>query len=311
MALAAEERVPLCPITGEPAKRRVQWLYPKTLTLLWRYSFGVDVARFVRGIERFGLWESPVGLMFFDPLIAGDGEFYHTFYRRIDAHERLSGGRVMRPEFVAAAAFVTPGMAVLDVGCGEGGFQPYVPSAQYCGLDTNFGGKRPLVLAETIEEHAKRLPAHYDVVCSFQVAEHVTDPLAFVRAMRDALKPGGLLLLGVPFWPTPLTAIPNFVLNAPPHHLTWWSEQALRALCDKLGLECREIRPVPVGTHSRIIHWMARFAPRHRGERYFRTAWSWHLGLLWSYLAGSIADRLLTVPPDAPVSEILLIARKP
>jgi len=311
MALVGEMRIPLCPITGLPAKRRVQWLYPKTLTLLWRYSVGVDIARLVRGVERFGLWESPVGLMFFDPPIAGDGEFYRAFYRRVGAHELLSGKRVARAEFTAAAAFVAPGMAVLDVGCGEGGFQLYVPNSDYCGLDINFGGKRPGLLAETVEEHAERLPAHYDVVCSFQVAEHVIDPLSFMRAMRDALKPGGILFLGVPFWPTPMTAIPNFVLNAPPHHLTWWSENALRALCDRLGLECREIRLVPVGPHSRLIHWMARFAPKQREERFFHAAWASYLGLLWSYLAGSVADRWLKVPPDAPSSEILLIARKP
>jgi hypothetical protein len=31
-----------------------------------------------------------------------------------------------------------------------------------------------------------------------------------------------------------VTEIPNFVLNEPPHHLSWWNEDALRVLADRL-----------------------------------------------------------------------------
>ncbi len=35
--------IPLCPVTGEPATRLVQWVSGSLLTDLWRYEFGVDV----------------------------------------------------------------------------------------------------------------------------------------------------------------------------------------------------------------------------------------------------------------------------
>ena len=47
------ENVPLCPITGQPAARRVQWLYSTMLMPLWRWGGGVDIARLLAGIERF------------------------------------------------------------------------------------------------------------------------------------------------------------------------------------------------------------------------------------------------------------------
>lgn len=304
------ESVPICPITGEPG-RWVQWLPTRTLRWLWRVGFHANVDRLVGDLPRLGLWESPSGLMFFDPPIAGDRKFYDDVYTAFGMHERLSGEGVVRPDFVYAARWLLPGMKVLDVGCGEGGLQHSLPGVDYWGLDMNFGGKRPQILSETIAEHAVRLPNHYDAVCAFQVAEHVADPLGFVRDLLKALKPGGQLLVSVPLWPAPVTAIPNFLLNAPPHHLSWWNERALRALCDRLGLTCCEVWPVPPGRSSAIHYWMGRFAPKIGGGKYFRWHYPWLFALLWSYLAGSVANKLLPIPPGAAGSEILLVAQKP
>ncbi len=303
------DSVPRCPITGEPS-RWVQWVSTKALQRVWHFSFGVDVGHLIGGLPRFGLWESPAGLMFFDPPIAGDRQFYQDFYGSFRFHDRLSGAGVARPDFVFTAARLKPGMKVLDVGCGEGGFRRSLPDVDYCGLDMNFGGQQQPILAETIEQHAARLPDHYDAVCAFQVAEHTPDPLAFVGAMVRALKPGGLLIMSVPLWPAPVTAIPNWAINAPPHHLSWWNERALRALSDRLDLTCREIWPVPASPHSSVIYWMGRFAPRIGDGKYFRWRYRWHGALLWSYLAGSLADKILPLPANACGSEILMVAQK-
>jgi SAM-dependent methyltransferase len=300
-----------CPITGEPAKRLLQTLDRTFLTDLWRYTFGIDISVVTNGVATFALWESSAGLVFFDPPLEGDREFYRAFYERIGAHGRLAGPAAVRPEFELAATFIPGGARLLDVGCGEGGFQRFVPGTDYTGLDPHFGGNNPCVLPQSIESHAAIHPGHYDVVCSFQAVEHVSDPLAFTRAMTAALRPGGLFLLGVPCWPSPMVAIPNFVINAPPHHLSWWNATALRALCAQLGLRCRRIEPVPVSSSGRIIYWMGRLAPKLGGDQYFRPTASWHLGLLWSYLAGTCANALFSPPPNAAASEILLVAEKP
>jgi SAM-dependent methyltransferase len=309
--LETATRIPSCPITGAPAKRLVQTLDRSLLIDLWRFSFGVSVASTIKDVASFALWESPAGLMFFDPPVAGGGDFYRAFYDRIAAHDRLAGPSASRPEFALAASFIANGARLLDVGCGEGGFRRFVPAADYTGLDLHFGGQSPSILAEPIEGHAATHPGYYDVVSSFQVIEHVSQPLAFARAMAAALRPGGLFLLGVPCWPSPMISIPNFMINAPPHHLSWWNERALRALCAQLGLRCRQVEPVGVNSGAAIVYWMGRLAPNFGGDRYFKDAWSWHLGLLWSYLAGACANAVLSPPANAAPLEILLVAEKP
>ena len=39
---AAAEATPLCPVTGKPAVRLVQWVVSRLLVDLWRIAFGVD-----------------------------------------------------------------------------------------------------------------------------------------------------------------------------------------------------------------------------------------------------------------------------
>jgi 2-polyprenyl-3-methyl-5-hydroxy-6-metoxy-1,4-benzoquinol methylase len=300
---------PPCPITGEPPRRLIQWVPAGFLNALWRHTFRVDAARVTRGIARFGLWESRAGLVYFDPMLAGDREFYRDLYAKIGAHEALSDAT--RPEFRMVAAAAAPGTKLLDVGCGEGGLSGHLRGVDYVGLDLHFGGARPNVRAETIEQHAAAHPAAYDLVCSLQVVEHVADPLAFVAAMLKALKPGGRLLLGVPCWPSPMTALPNFALNAPPHHLTWWNEAALRALCTRLGLACRKVEAVPHGEHTALIYWMSRFIPDFHSSEHFRSDWRWNWSLRLAYLLARFASAVRRVPASAPAMELLLVAEKP
>ena len=83
-----------------------------------------------------------------------------------------------------------------------------------------------------LREHAVSHPEEYDAVCAFHAIEHVADPLGFARDLVKCVRPGGRLCIVVPSRTSPLTEIPNFVLNAPPHHLSWWDEGALRAVAD-------------------------------------------------------------------------------
>lgn len=312
--MSATPAPPPCPIMGQPAKRLVQSISARLLAALWRYSMGVEIRPLIAGIRRFHLWESPCGLAFFDPMLPGDTSFYRDFYRRIAAHERLSQNDTGRPEMQLAARPVRPGARVLDVGCGHGTFAAYVPEARYVGLDPHFAGVAPHgrdIRAETIEQHAAAMPGSYDVALALQVIEHVTDPVGFARSLVVTLKPGGVLQIGVPSWPSELTAIPNFVLNAPPHHLTWWTEDALRALATRLGLETEAVLPIPPPRYTGLVSWMARLAAQREPDVFFKASWRWHAALAWGWAAGSVLDKLFGAPATAQPHGLLLVARKP
>ena len=103
--------------------------------------------------------------------------------------------RGMRREIDRLAGMIaTPGVSVLDFGCGT---EPYAPlftarGTQYTGAD--FGG-----VAEVDVDESGRLvdvsDASFDVVVSFQVLEHVRDLDTYFAEARRVLRPGGRLLL--------------------------------------------------------------------------------------------------------------------
>lgn len=304
--------VPPCPITGAPAIRCIERLDTTFLTALWYFCGRVDVGPLLMPAGTIRLWESPTGLAFFHPPVDGDPTFYQSFYKRISAHEKLAGPQTVRREFQKAATHVPDGGRVLDVGCGEGGFRHYVPRATYTGLDPNFAAEDATgtILDETVDAHGRRVGPIYDVVCAFQVLEHVSDPLRFAKAMAACVKPGGLVLIGTPFWPSPITTVPNLVLNAPPHHLTWWTQNALEVLAREIGCRAEAVHPVGMDRHDSLIHWMVKMSPVRCRDRFFRFNWSWLASLAFAYAAGSLLDRWLPLPKSAPANTLLLAARK-
>ncbi|MGH6849803.1 MAG: class I SAM-dependent methyltransferase [Methylocella sp.] len=292
-----QEYAPACPVTGLPAVRHVQWVTARLLADLWRIVYKTDARPSFRGVERFGLWESPAGLYFFDPPLEGDRAFYVQFYARVQ-ELKLCSGQTIRHEFLMAARRIEAGARVLDVGCGFASFRSCLPEAVYTGLDPHFaeGSTAGGVRNETLAQHLVAHAGSYDAVCAFQVLEHVKAPAALFAQMVQAAKPGGLIFVGVPHVPSALTRIPNFVMNAPPHHLTWWTKSALVELAKGANAVIDDIARVPWGSNDSLIYWVGRCTPVKCTGPYFRGAWSWHAAAALGLLGGPLAHRLLGTP---------------
>ncbi|MBV8106345.1 MAG: class I SAM-dependent methyltransferase [Hyphomicrobiales bacterium] len=310
----SQEAAPLCPVTGRPAVRRVQWVTTRLLVDLWRIVFGTDARTSLAGVDRIGLWESPTGLYFFDPPVEGDQAFYGEFSARLK-RRRLFTDETVREEFLIAARHIPFGARVLDVGCGQGNFRQCVPHADYTGLDPHVaeGSGAGGVRGETLAEHLVGRAASYDAVVCFQVIEHVRDPKALFAEIVEAAKPGGLIFIGVPHVPSALTRIPNFPINAPPHHLTWWSKTALAELARSAGAIVESVNNVPWGQEDGRIFWIERCSPIKCSDVYFRGALAWHASALIGHGLGSIAFRLLGAPKTTTDEGggLLMIARRP
>lgn len=186
---------------------------------------------------------------------AGDG----AFYERLQEHDWYY--QTAKPEYAFAATHVPKDAKVLEVGCGSGAFSNYLPrSASYRGLEFNDAAVMKSTSAGldvrklSLAQEAATNPASYDVVCHFQVLEHVTDPSAFLRDSVAALKPGGSLIFAVPSEDSFLGLAESNWLNMPPHHLTRWSDTCLRHTIATLNLKLAALWHEPVAEYHQVWH---------------------------------------------------------
>ncbi len=157
---------------------------------------------------------------------------------------------------------------ILDIGCGHGAFLSTMRSAgwEVLGLDVCEAGlsaarRRGIPVRHAMVEDMARDPAAFDAVTAFYVIEHLTDPLGFLRACRDVLRPGGTLYLRFPET-TPLKDllarlnIPNRLHDAPFHALDF-SPRAMRNALARAGFINVRIRvggfTVPVKSRDRFL----------------------------------------------------------
>jgi 2-polyprenyl-3-methyl-5-hydroxy-6-metoxy-1,4-benzoquinol methylase len=223
-----------CPIWPDSPTELVDSIPSDNLIWLYRNTFGIDISDEVptAGISLFRNLETD--FCFFSPLTAGSAEFYKKLYSKL-------GYVADKDEYGWASGFVPPGANVLDVGCGFGNFSNYVGHAKFTGIEPNEESvaqarKRGLdVECGSIEDIAQR-GYRFDVVTTFQVLEHVEDPLGFFRSCLNVLKPGGLFIVSVPNLNGYLGARENTPLNLFPHHLTWWSLRSLNRMGNDNGL---------------------------------------------------------------------------
>ncbi len=190
------------------------------------------------------------GLEWFAPAIPGNSQFYGELMRSTPYI-------VDRWEFAVVAATVTTTDHVVDLGCGDGALirriAPQVGRA--IGVDTNEDPIQRLradgyeASNEAFASFAGRESHAFDVVCAFQVAEHLEDLDLLLAPARALLHPNGKLFLSVPDRDRPGRA-PLEPLDLPPHHLSRWSQPQLEALARHGGLSLeRVLRSPPTYGH--------------------------------------------------------------
>lgn len=193
-------------------------------------------------------------LRFFHPPRPGSEAFYQA------CQELESYYPQEKPEFAFARAQIERRHRVLEVGCGRGAFGTGLDVTEYVGLEfspTAAEQARAMglhVTNEDVETHSANRPEAYDVVCAFQVLEHVADPASFVRACIRALRIGGQLIVSMPSVDSFAASVSNFALDLPPHHLTRWNDSCLRAVGRLFPLDLRQIWHEPLQpVHRRVF----------------------------------------------------------
>ncbi len=143
----------------------------------------------------------------------------------------------LREEFVAESFSIHGKKSrLLDLGCGV---KPFLPVYQnYCessiGIDvvqTSHGTE----MVDMIYD-GKKIPfpdGEFDYVFSTEVMEHVPEPKDFLKEIHRVLKPGGVLILTVPFM------VP---LHEEPYDFYRYTKHALKYLVEATGFSSHEVK---------------------------------------------------------------------
>jgi SAM-dependent methyltransferase len=222
-------------------------LYRKSLGFNINYLFSTDTIHLVSC--------SNCKLQYYSPATSGD----EKFYSRLQQEEWYYV--TDKEEYNYAKEFINPGSKVLEIGSGKGAFAKKLSSVDYTGLEFSaeaikIAEKQGIKLVnESIEQHALGNKNSYDVVCSFQVLEHVEDIHNFVKSSLAALKENGLMLISVPSENSFLSYSINDTLNLPPHHISRWKDDVFQKMADLFHLELVAVKHQP----SEPIHYFQYF----------------------------------------------------
>ncbi len=274
------------PLTGTDNVRLGGVLPVARIVYLYRHLFNMDVEAYFAGCSEVRIdWDRTTGYGFYWPLtLAGDGAFYEAletieWYYMPDKWEHRQ-----------ALTFISPGDHVLEWGCGAGAFLKHLRDAgvKANGLEMNAHAATVAkqqglaVHQEDLLHHARRNEGAYDVVCGFQVLEHIAEPKPALVALLSSLRSGGRLILSVPNNDAFFKWDKRCAMNMPPHHMGLWTERSVKALGPLFDMQLERILIEPLQHYHSAWH---RSATRQRRQE------------IWGCF-GDTLNRLL-VPFDA------------
>jgi ubiquinone/menaquinone biosynthesis C-methylase UbiE len=169
-------------------------------------------------------------------------EEYAQMYRLESSHWYFVGkARLIRRML---ACFAPPQARLLDVGCGTGNILDVLKQfGEAVGIDASpvaleFCRRRGLQHLH-LGDVSARLPApdeSYDIVCAFDVLEHLEDDMKALAELQRVCQPGGHILLTVPALPILWSAHDEALA-----HKRRYTKQKLSRLLRQAGLRLRKV----------------------------------------------------------------------
>lgn len=225
----------LSPVTHQPAEL-IFSIPTSQISQQYLDECNIDVSDYFKDIPEVQVYQCrQTGYRFYYPFnIAGDAEFYEKLQKYDWYYANWKW------DYDVAAPFIPENSKVLDIGCGYGHFLTYLKQKKSCdctGLEfndqaINTGRANGITMyKEFIQEHAVNNAEKYDVVCFFQVLEHISEIDSFMAAAVKTLKKGGKLLICVPNNNPYYYSFDKYhTLNMPPHHMSIWDKHSLTEL---------------------------------------------------------------------------------
>lgn len=215
----------------------------------YRAYLHVDVSEDLAGVDEVLLCRGRESHLrfFWPPTLAGTGRFYAKLMA--NPHYYLGD----KWEYDVAVDALSPRQRVLEVGCGKGDFLTKLRGAGHEGIGLEINDEAIRlgtasghdIRRGTIEEFAAECDKPFDVVCAFQVLEHVTDPLSFLGGCLACLRDGGLAIFAVPNGEGVFSSL-DVALDMPPHHMLRWNAAAFQYLVTRFPLALVDLQSEPI-----------------------------------------------------------------
>jgi SAM-dependent methyltransferase len=240
-----------CPLCESTKTVSLKSLQVALLVSRWEQDFGIDVRSEFGDVRVIELRKCrDCALSFFHPdSVAGSPALYEVL-------EKIDWYYLPRKwEHDVALEDIKGARNGIEIGCGFGDFVARVNREMeipFDGCELNPSAvqiarsKGVSLLLDDSENLARRYAGSYDVVCSFQVLEHVNRPRNFLQNLCDLVRPGGKLLLGLPNANSLLKYQFN-LFDLPPHHMTRWTVEVLKRLQAWFPLKLVRVAYEPLG----------------------------------------------------------------
>lgn len=240
------------PLTKKSTVSLVQIIPVDRLVNEWNRDLGIDISKEFGDNKTIVLYQcDETKLRFFVPSTVAGSEHLYAQLQKFEWFYMP-----WKWEHDVLFSRLKKGEKILEVGCATGAFIEKLCSSGFEaeGIELNLSAvavakSKNLPVSETdLFNLAKNRPEQFDVVCSFQVLEHVSDPASFIKGCIDLLKPGGRLVICVPNIESFLGHQYN-LLDMPPHHMTQWSAKAFQSLEGFFHLRLSHVRYEPLANY--------------------------------------------------------------
>lgn len=180
------------------------------------------------------------------------------------------------------------GKNILDFGCGNGGFllktKPYANKSNGIELEERmqpFFAEQNLKVWNSLKEAASNSTDRYDLITSFHVFEHLSDPASVLVDLSKLLYENGEIIIEVPSSDDALLilykneAFSNFTYWS--QHLFLFNQHTMVDLIKKSGLKLNWIKQVQRYGLSNHLYWLSNDRPGGHA--------------IWSFLSSKELDK--------------------
>lgn len=242
------------PITGNSNVTVIQKYLAADLILKWKKAFELDISDELKSVKEIFLCEcNESKLRFYLPIeVAGSDKLYKKLSEK---YEWYYGEEKWEFDIGADLVQKFSPRSLLEVGSGKGHFlRKIIPSVENAlGIEFNqdalvYAKKEKLPIKNLTLGKLIESSSSFDFIASFEVFEHLTEPLTFIQDSLRLLSQNGRMLIAVPNRNS-FVKYGEVLLDMPPHHMLTINVDFFKYLANRFNLELEIVKYEPLASY--------------------------------------------------------------